>query len=326
MFGGVKRSAMVAATSVGVVALLAACGGRDARGDGNSGAAGSLSGRIEVDGSSTVAPFTTAAAERFKRRQPGVDVTVGISGTGGGFERFCRGETDMSDASRPIKDEEKAVCEKHGVGFVEFLVANDAITVVVNENNTWAECLTVAQLKRIWEPGSTVKSWRDLDPVFPAERLRLFGPGTDSGTFDFFTEQIVGEDGASRSDYSASEDDNVTVQGVAGERGGLGYFGLSYFEQNQDELTPVALDAGKGCVTPSVENAQSGKYEPLSRPLLVYASKKSFERPEVEAFVEFLIEHEHEIAKDALVVPLTSKQIETARGELHSALAEVRGS
>ena len=324
MFGDVKRHGIVMVAAFALVALLAACGGRDGDGDGEAAAASNLSGRIEVDGSSTVAPFTTAAAEAFKRRQSGVDVTVGISGTGGGFERFCRGETDLSDASRPIKGEEKAVCEQNGVGFVEFLVANDAITVVVNKTNSWAECLTVEQLQRIWQPGSNGSSWRDLAPSFPDERLVLFGPGTDSGTFDFFTEQIVGEEGSSRSDYSASEDDNVTVQGVAGERGALGYFGLSYFEQNQDKLKAVAINAGDGCVRPSLETAQTGEYKPLSRPLFIYAKKESFERPEVEAFIEFLIENEREIAKDALVIPLTSGQVQTAREELEKALAEVK--
>ena len=187
------------------------------------------------------------------------DVTVGVSGTGGGFERFCRGETDLSNASRTIKDDEAAACKEKGIEYVELQVANDALTVVVNPENDWADCLTVAQLKTIWDSGSKVKSWQDVDPSFPdVESMKLYGPGTDSGTFDYFTDEINGEEGRSRSDYAASEDDNVIVQGVSGDEGALGYFGLSYYEQNKDKLKAVAIDGGDGCVAPSVETAQSG--------------------------------------------------------------------
>ena len=231
------------AVLLGVLTLLAGCGGGrggDDEAGGTTAAAGTgggdLSGRIQADGSSTVGPYTTAAAEKFQAEQPDVQVTVGVSGTGGGFERFCRGETDLSNASRPIKDEEATVCKDAGIDYVEFQVANDALTVVVNKDNDWVDCLTTDQLKKIWEPGSKVKSWKDVDPSFPDEEIKLFGPGTDSGTFDYFTGEINGEEGASRSDYAASEDDNTTVTGVAGEKGGLGYFGFSYFEENQDTL------------------------------------------------------------------------------------------
>ena len=193
-------------------------------------------------------------------------MTVGISGTGGGFERFCRGETDLSNASRAIDEEEVAICEENGVEYVELQVANDALTVVVNSTNDWATCLTVDELKKIWEPGSTVSSWRDVRASFPDEPLELFGPGTDSGTFDYFTDAINGEEGASRTDYQASEDDNVIVQGVKGTPGGLGYFGFSYFEENQDTLEAVEVDDGSGCVAPSAETAQAGDYTPLARP------------------------------------------------------------
>jgi phosphate transport system substrate-binding protein len=295
------------------LALAAAgCGGDDSK------SSGGASGTIEADGSSTVGPFVTAAAERFQREHPDVHVTVGISGTGGGFERFCRGETDLSDASRPIKPEEANVCKSKGVDYVEFQVANDAITVVVNKQNTWAKCVTIEQLRKIWDQGSKVKSWKAVEPKFPDEELKLYGPGTDSGTFDFFTEKVNGEDGRSRSDYSASEDDNVIVQGVAGDKGSLGYFGFSYFEQNQDKLNAVAVDAGDGCVEPSVVTAQSGKY-PLSRPLFVYVKTTSLQRAEVKAFVRFMLDHEDELAKAAQFVPMTDAQLQKAEQSFKAA-------
>ena len=246
---------------LGLLALLAGCGGgRDgddeASGDAATeaaGGSGDLSGRIEADGSSTVGPFDTGA-ERFQRENPDVQVTVGVSGTGGGFERFCRGETDLSNASRPIKDEESTICEDAGIDFTEFQVANDALTVVVNPENDWATCLTVDQYRPdLKKPGSKVNNWNQVDTSFPDQALKLFGAGTDSGTFDYFTDVINGEEGASRSDYSATEDDNVTVTGVSGDKGALGYFGFSYFEENQDKLKAVEIDDGDGCVAPSVE-------------------------------------------------------------------------
>jgi phosphate transport system substrate-binding protein len=304
---------------LGAAALLAAgCGGDDDEPNGAEGGA-ELSGRIQVDGSSTVAPLSTRAAERFQQENSGVQVTVGVSGTGGGFERFCAGETDLSDASRPIEDDEQQACEKDGIEYVEFQVANDALTVVVNKDNDWATCLTVEQLKQIWEPGSKIESWNQVDPKFPDERLSLFGPGTDSGTFDYFTDAIVGEEGASRSDYSASENDNVIVQGVSGEQGGLGYFGFSYYEENQDTLKALEVDGGGGCVVPSVETAQDGTYKPLSRPLFVYAKQESFTRPEVKAFVQYMLDNAIEIADEAGFVPLTEEQVQKAKADFNAA-------
>jgi phosphate transport system substrate-binding protein len=314
--------------ALALLAVLAGCGG--GRGDDDeaggettteaSGGGSDLSGRIEADGSSTVGPFTTAAAERFQGENSGVQVTVGVSGTGGGFERFCRGETDLSNASRPIKDEEAAICEEAGIEFTEFQVANDALTVVVNKENDWATCLTVDQLAKIWGPDSKVSNWNQVDSTFPNEELSLFGPGTDSGTFDYFTDEINGEEGASRSDYSASEDDNTIVTGVSGEKGGLGYFGFSYFEENQDTLKALEIDGGGGCVEPSVENAQNGSYAPLSRPLFIYAKNEALGRPEVEAFVRYMIDNATEIAEAAQYVPLTDEQVEKAHADLEAAL------
>ncbi len=309
-----------------LAAVLAGCGGGrggDDEAGGTATAAGGdsdLSGRIQADGSSTVGPFTTAAAERFQNENSGVQVTVGVSGTGGGFERFCRGETDLSNASRPIKGEEAAICEEAGIEVTEFQVANDALTVVVNTENDWATCLTTEQLATIWGPGSKVSNWNQVDPAFPDEDLSLFGPGTDSGTFDYFTDEINGEEGASRSDYSASEDDNTIVTGVSGERGGLGYFGFSYFEENQDTLKAVEIDSGDGCVAPSVETAQDGTYTPLSRPLYIYAKNESLAKSEVEAFVRYMIENATEIAEASQYVPLTSEQVEKAQRDLEAAL------
>ena len=280
----------------------------------------SLSGMIEADGSSTVGPLVTAAAESFRGREPGVRVTVGVSGTGGGFERFCAGETDLSNASRAIKQEEVDACAEHGVEYVELHVANDALTLVVNKDNDWVSCLTVEQLRRIWEPGSKVGSWRDVEGGFPDEPLKLFGAGTDSGTFDFFTKAIVGEEGASRSDYAATEDDNVTVQGVSGERGGLGYFGLSYYEQNAASLKALAVDGGGGCVVPSLASAQDGSYTPLSRPLYVYATVEALTRPEIAAFLHHLLDEGEAIAALAQFVPLTDEQLATARAALDEAV------
>ena len=279
-----------------------------------------LSGDIIIDGSSTVGPLTTAAAAAFGDEQAGVNIEVGTSGTGGGFERFCAGETDISNASRGIDEEEEVpVCEEAGVEYTEFQVGVDALTVVVNSENDWATCLTVDQLNKIWEPGSKVNNWNQVDASFPDQSLKLFGAGTDSGTFDYFTDVINGEEGASRSDYSATEDDNVTVTGVSGDKGALGYFGFSYFEENQDKLKAVEIDDGDGCVAPSVAAAQDGTYTPLSRPLFVYAKNESLAKPEIEAFMQYLIDNATEIAEAAKFVPLTEEQVEKAQSDLEAA-------
>jgi phosphate transport system substrate-binding protein len=305
-----KTRLLIPIASLAALALIAAgCGG----GSGTT---------ISADGSSTVGPFTTKAAEDFRGVNQDVDVTVGISGTGGGFERFCAGETDISNASRAIKDEEAAICEENGVEYVELQVALDALTNVVNTENDWASCLTVEQLNAIWKPGSTVKNWNQVDPSFPDVPLRLFGPGTDSGTFDYFTDAINGEEGASRTDYSPSEDDNVIVQGVAGERGGLGYFGFTYFEENADQLQALEVDGGDGCVAPSAAAAQDGTYTPLSRPLFIYVKQSSLDDSEdVRDFVRFMLENEQTIAEEALYVALSQEQIDEQLQKFEDAIA-----
>jgi phosphate transport system substrate-binding protein len=296
--------------SAALALVAAGCGG------GESG-----SGVITADGSSTVGPFTTKAAEDWKAAG-GSDVTVGISGTGGGFERFCAGETDISNASRAIEDDEKALCAEAGVEYVELQVATDALTNVVNPENDWASCLTVEQLNKIWAPGSTVNNWNQVDSSYPDVPLKLYGAGTDSGTFDYFTDAINGEEGASRSDFSATEDDNVTVQGVSGDKGALGYFGFSYFEENQDKLTALEVDGGGGCVAPSSATAQDGSYRPLARPLFVYVKKSSLQdNSELGDFVRYALENQQTIAEEARFVPLSQDQIDEQLQKLDDALS-----
>jgi phosphate transport system substrate-binding protein len=282
--------------------------------------AATIRGSVTADGSSTVAPFAQAAAESFQRQYRGARVTVGVSGTGGGFERFCKNETDLSNASRPIRLSEAQRCHDAGIGYIQFLVANDGIALTVNRQNTWVNCLTVAELKRIWDRGSNVNNWSQVRSGFPNVPLRLFGPGTDSGTFEFFTEKVNGRARQSRSDYSASEDDNVLVRGVAGERGALGYFGLSYYLENRNRLKIVRVDGGSGCITPSVATVQSRAYKPLSRGLFVYAKKKSFKRDVVAAFIRHMIVNEKAISRTARIVPLTKKQLAKAKRQYNTAI------
>ncbi len=255
-------------------------------------AAQRLTGRIKIDGSSTVGPAVTAAAEMFRETQPKVQITVGISGTGGGFKKFLESEpslrTDISDASRPISADEVARARSLGVEFIELPLAYDGLSVVVHKDNGFCDYLTTDELKRIWSPGSTIKNWKDVRPGFPDLPLKLYGPGTDSGTFDYFTEVIVGKAKSSRSDYSGSEDDNVLVQGVAGDRGALAYFGYGYYEENRARLKLVAIDGGDGKpVLPSPQSVRDGSYHPLGRPLFLYVNKASAQRPEVAAFIKF---------------------------------------
>ncbi len=288
--------ALTAACAVAFVTI--ACGGDDEGatsngqdgGDGGNGG-GAISGDVTIDGSSTVFPITEAVAEEFRNVQSDVKVTVGISGTGGGFEKFCNGETDISDASRPIKQVEIEACASNGVEYIELPVAFDGLAVVVNPENDWAECLTVEELKTIWAPEAQgeITNWSQVRDGFPDESIDLFGAGTDSGTFDYFTEAIVGESGASRGDYTATEDDNVTVQGVAGSKNGLGYFGLAYYEENSGRVKVVAVDGGEGCVEPSAETVNSGEYSPLSRPLFIYVRKDAADEPAVQAFVDYYL-------------------------------------
>lgn len=308
-------------SALGVCAALAfgvaACGDDEESGSSTSSAdTEQVSGSITIDGSSTVYPFAQAAAELFNEEQPDVKVTVGQSGTGGGFEKFCAGETDISDASRPIKDDEEVpLCEKNGVKFGELQVANDGIAVVTNPGLE-VDCMTTAQLKELWNKGSKVTSLNQIDSSFPDTKLSLYGPGTDSGTFDFFTDVINGEEGVTRDDYQASEDDNQLLTGVEGDAGGFGYFGFSYYEGAADKLNLVGVDAGDGCVKPSKETIQDGSYTPLSRPLFMYPSAEAIAKPQVKAFMDFVIANQETIAEAAKIVPLTSEQAAKAKSDL----------
>src|ERR687889_577380 len=248
-----------------------------------------LSGEIVSDGSSTVGPLTQAVAEEFNGQAPGVQISVDISGTGGGFERFCAGETDVQNASRAIEEDEIASCAENGVDWYEFEVAYGGLTIVTNKENTWLTCITTDQLKQLWQKESPANTWADLNPDYPADAINLYGPGTDTGTFDFFVETILGEDEI-REDFTPSEDDNVLVEGVAGDSNALGYFGLAYYEANTDSLNALAIDKGDGnCVTPSAETVRDGTYAPLSRPLFIYVKADSLKRPEVQEFVRFYL-------------------------------------
>jgi phosphate transport system substrate-binding protein len=269
---------------------------------------GSSGGKVRIDGSSTVYLLTAVAAEDFQLAQPGIPVTVGSSGTGGGFARFCRGEIDANNASRAIKETEAEDCARNGIEYAQLSVAVDALTVVVNKSNDWATCLTLEQLAAMWAPSSTVNNWNQVDPSFPDVPLRLFGPGTDSGTFDYFTGVVNGEEGSSRTDFTPSEDDNVTVQGVVGSRGGLGYFGFTYYEENSDQLRAVEIDSGDGCVAPSAATAQNGTYTPMARPLFVYPSVQALTRPEVRDFFTYYVNNDASIAEGADYIPLNEEQ------------------
>lgn len=267
---------------------------------------------IKIDGSSTVYPITEAVAEEYQIATK-VKVTVGISGTGGGFKKFCRGETDVQNASRPILKKEMDACKEAGIQYIELPVAYDGLTVVVNKNNDFVKSLTVEELKKMWEPSAQgkVKSWKQVNPAFPDTPLKLFGAGSDSGTFDYFTEAIVGKAKSSRGDYTASEDDNVLVQGVQSDKGGLGYFGFAYFEENQDKLKAVPIVAKKGApaVMPTYESVKDGTYQPLARPLFIYVNATSAAfKPEVKAFINFYLDNAPTLVKEVKYIPLPANE------------------
>ena len=266
---------------------------------------------VKADGSSTVYPITEAVAEDFqKSKQNKVRVTVGISGTGGGFKKFCRGEIDISNASRPITKKEIEDCKAAGIQFIEMPVAYDALTVVINPKNTWAKTMTVEQLKAIWEPAAQGKitNWKQVNPEWPDRPLKLYGPGADSGTFEYFTEAVNGKAKSTRGDFTASEDDNVLVQGVARDVGGLGYFGFAYYIENKDKVQSVSVaTSGKAPVGPSIETVVNGTYQPLARPIFIYINAKSAERAEVKEFVEYYMKHGEKLSKEVKYVPLPAK-------------------
>lgn len=290
---------------------LVACGG----GEADSGASG-LTGEVAIDGSSTVFPISQAMAEEFMIANPGVRATVGVSGTGGGFQKFCNGETDVSNASRTIRESEIEECAENGIEPIELNVAWDGLTVVTNPANDWATCMTVDELRRLWQPGSTIRRWSEIRDGWPDEEVILYGPDTDSGTFDYFTEAIVGEEDASRSDYTASADDNVLVLGVSGDAGALGYFGYAYYEENQDKLNAVEIDNGDGCIGPERATIEDGSYAPLSRPMYIYVRRDALEREAIRAFIDFFIDSADALVPETGYVPLTPSQYDAARARI----------
>jgi phosphate transport system substrate-binding protein len=316
-----KRLVVAAVASIAALGI-SACGSSDESST-DTGGGGSVSGAVAIDGSSTVFPFAQAAAEGFQGENPDARVTVGQSGTGGGFEKFCAGEIDIADASRPIDEEEEVpLCKENGIKYAQVQVANDGVAIVTNPDLKIG-CLKVDQLNQLWKKGSTVSNYDQLGGDVPSGEVSLFGAGTDSGTFDFFTEEINGEKGDIRRDYQPSEDDNVLVQGVEGDTGGLAFFGFSYYEDNADKLNLVAVDDGNGCVKPSKETIQDGSYKPLSRPIFMYVNTAALaDKPQVKAFIDYAVANADEAATTAKIVPMTSEQATPAQEELTTAEAE----
>jgi phosphate transport system substrate-binding protein len=317
----VKRTSHRFALASGAVALalgLAACGGADA-GEASTSGGSSASGSVAVDGSSTVYPMSVAAQELLSEENPDVQVTVGEAGTSGGFEVFCTGETDISDASRPIEDDEVAVCEENGVEYTELQVATDALTVAVHKDLA-VDCLTVDQLVDLVGPKSTVTNWNELDPSFPDQEISFFFPGTDSGTYDYMAADVVGDESETlRDDVESSEDDNVLVQGVSGTEGAVGFFGYTYFEENEDTLKALEIDSGDGCVAPSAETAQAGEYTPLARPLFIYVSNSSYvDNEAVKAYVDYYVENLADIAEIGKFIPLSDELYSETQSNLES--------
>lgn len=329
------KSIMKKLSVTAMVALfVAACGGSAAS---PSASTAALTGQITIDGSSTVYPVTEAVAEEFQNANSGVQVTVAFSGTGGGFKKFCAGETDASNASRPIKTSDKpgpdgvdgtaddelseaTLCKNAGIGYIELKVALDALAVVVSKENTFVDCLTTDELKSIWDLGSVVETWADVRASWPDEKIDLYGPGADSGTFDYFTEEINGETKRSRSDFTQSEDDNVLVTGISGSQYALGYFGLAYVTENADKVRSVEIDGGEGCTAPSPESANDGTYVPLGRPLFIYASVAALARPEVAAFFRFFLENTNELSAEVGYIGLNDADMAAAKAILEAAL------
>lgn len=287
-------------------------------GSGGSGEGDQMQGEIRIDGSSTVYPITEAIAEEFRIDQPDVKVTVGVSGTGGGFGKFGRGEIDINNASRPIKEQEAADAKANNISIVELKVAYDGLVVVVNKDNTWVNEITVDELKKIWEPAAQEKitRWNQVNPAWPDEEFSLYGPGVASGTYDYFTEAVVGKSGSSRGDYTASEDDNVLVQGIAGDKNGLGFFGLAYYEENKSKLKLVGVKTESGVVIPTSETVKNGTYKPLSRPVFIYVSNASMARPEVSAFVRFYLDNASALVPDVGYIPLTDQEYQAERSKV----------
>ena len=296
-------------TIIAIALTLGACGDKNENNKSVENKTSELSGTIKVDGSSTVFPVTEAVAEEFRTEQPKVKVTIGVSGTGG-FKKFSRGETHISDASRPIKDKEKAACAENNINYIELEVAYDGLAVLVNPENDWVTSFDIETLKKIWEPAAQGKimKWNQINPEWPDEEIHLYGPGVASGTYDYFTKAIVGKSGSSRGDYTASEDDHVLVQGIAGDKYSLGFFGLAYYSENADKLTLIGVHNGTEVIKPTLETVSNGTYKPLSRPLFIYVNSTSVSSPEVVEFVNFYLDNASYLSKDVGYIPLPKEE------------------
>ncbi len=310
MKGKSIKRALAIMVSISIMASLAACGTASEK---ISSESSKLKGKVIIDGSSTVYPITMAVAEEFKKEQPNVEVSVAMAGTGGGMKKFVAGEIDICDASRPIKQEEKDKAKVNGIEYIEFEIAYDGISVVVNKENTWADNITIEELNKIWKKDSPVRTWKDVNSAWPDEPIKLYGPGTDSGTFEYFTEAINKKAKESRTDFTPSEDDNVLVQGVAGDKYAMGYFGFSYYQENNDKLKALKVDAGKGPIGPTFDTIKNKSYAPLSRPLFIYVNKKKFEDPQVKAFTKFYISNAGKLSEEVDYIPLESYDKELAK-------------
>jgi phosphate transport system substrate-binding protein len=311
------------ASSLVLSILLLSCGQKDTRTETGS-TETAVKGSITIDGSSTVYPITEAIAEEYRIDHRDVKITVGVSGTGGGFKKFGRGEIDINDASRPIKEQEAATCKENQIDYVELTVAFDGLAVLVNKENTWLNDITVEELKKIWEPSAQGKitKWNQIRKEWPDAEFHLYGPGVASGTYDYFTEAIVGKSGESRGDFTASEDDNVLVQGIEGDKNALGFFGLAYYEENKERLKLVGVNGGKGVITPTAETIKNGTYAPLSRPIFIYVTKKSVARPEVKSFVEFYLTNAAQLVADVGYIPLPDDQYKKESDEFAAFVAK----
>ncbi|MFZ1808299.1 MAG: PstS family phosphate ABC transporter substrate-binding protein [Cyclobacteriaceae bacterium] len=309
-------------TVILAASVALSCGSKN---DSSNSASDYLTGEVKIDGSSTVYPITEAIAEEFRVDQPKVRVTVGVSGTGGGFNKFSRGESDINDASRPIKDQEAAICAENNVKFLELTIAYDGLAVLINKENTWVDHFTVEELKKIWEPSAqgTITKWSQIREGWPDEQFNLYGPGVASGTYDYFTEVIVGESGSSRGDYTASEDDNVLVQGISGDVNSIGFFGLAYYEENIDKLKLVGVDNGSGPIEPSTQTVKDGTYAPLSRPVFIYVNDVAAKRPEVVEFVNFYLNNASILVPDVGYIALPQAEYQKGLDAFKSFIAPV---